>query len=368
MHVVRPAAGGMVTHLRLLCAGLVEQGVEVVLAAPAGFALDSLAVPIHPIPIESRPNPFMDLSAVRQTAALAANAYLLHGHGLRGAWIAAHAARFARKPFIFTAHNLAPANAGFIARVALQFVIRKAAKVICVSNAVAQSLAPFGLQSAFAEVIPNGIDLAPFDETRSRAEVRGNLAISEHAPMVVSVGRLSKEKGFLTLARAACLVLKELPDGLSDVYFVLAGEGPDRGFLEHCVRELEIEDRFKLIGRCEDVPGLLAASDLVAIPSWEEGQGLVALEAMAARRAVVATRVGGLAESVVDGETGRLVARDNPTELVLAIQSLLKDPETTNRMGDAGRKRVENLYTADRMVERTIALYRSVTDEKIKNL
>lgn len=368
LHVARPASGGMVTHLRLLLPRLSERCVRLGVACPESLDRGALggnlgATRVFPAPIRAHPHPADDLRAARIIAGVARGSGgfgLLHGHGLRGAWIAALAARLAGNPFLFTAHNLAPSKAGLLSRLALRFVLRRAAAVICVSEAVAESLVRYGLRAGCARVIPNGIDLAPFDLARDRSEARRELGVEEDAPLVVSVGRLSKEKGFDGLVRAAAILLKERGDAAATTRFLLAGSGPERGPLEAAVAGIGVAERFRLLGRYEDVPGLLCAADVVVIPSLEEGQGLVALEAMAARRPVIASRVGGLSETVVEEATGLFVPAGDGAALAAAIRRLLGDAEARRRMGDAGRERVEALYNADRMAASTLAVFREL--------
>jgi glycosyltransferase involved in cell wall biosynthesis len=112
------------------------------------------------------------------------------------------------------------------------------------------------------------------------------------------------------------------------------------------------------LGYYQDIPDLLRSSEVVVIPSVVEGQGLVALEAMAACKPVVASRVGGLTETVREGVTGLLVPPNDPGALAQALQILLADEALRRRMGTAGRSLVEQEYRVDRMVEQTLALYR----------
>ncbi len=222
-----------------------------------------------------------------------------------------------------------------------------AAAVIAVSHAVADSLIPYGVDCAKITVIPNGLDLTPFDASAQEPPA---------PPQVVAVGRLAPEKGFDVLVEAAPLVLARR----SDTRFVLAGDGPERDRLAEWVAALGMASEFSLIGYSADVPGLLASSTIVTVPSRREGQGLVALEAMAARRPVIASRVGGLVETVEEGKTGLLVRPEDPVELAEGLIRMLEDRAAGLRMGDAGRARVERDYTVDRMVDSTVSLYEKV--------
>jgi len=255
-------------------------------------------------------------------------------------------------PFIFTAHNLTPSTSNPLTKFLLKFVVRRAARVVCISQAVAKSLESYGLSGQKTALIPNGIDLARFDIPR-----QPTLSTYDE-PLIVAVGRLSPEKGFDTLIRAASNVLERFPRAR----FAIAGDGPERENLNQQIKSLGIGENVKLAGRVEDVPSFLHTADIVVIPSLLEGQGIVALEAMAARKPIVASRVGGLAETVEEGVTGILVEPADPGKLAAGIIQLLGSPDQRTAFGEAGRAIVEAKYTADTMVERTIDVYQSVID------
>jgi glycosyltransferase involved in cell wall biosynthesis len=400
----------MVTHLRTLCHWEAQRGIKVTVVAatdfdasaigseseplhdalkpsygelgPCDVGMDSLdveplseeeaaelrdavEVPREPPPpfnvyttdIAASPHPLRDLRAAFAVAkAVAAfRIDLIHGHGLRGAWIAALAGRRARKPFLFTAHNLAPDKSGKLARMALRYVGGRASRIIAVSRAVAESMRPYAPASNI-EVIPNGIDLAPFDHPTDRTALLTSVGVSEIPTHVVAAaGRLAPEKGFHVLIEAVPGVLDRFPGA----HVVIAGEGPERPRLKAMVEERSLHGQVLLPGRVDDVAGLLSMADVVAIPSLSEGQGIVALEAMAARKPVVASRVGGLEETVKSAVTGLLVKPGDPGELAFALCSFLGDPKAREAMGRAGREVVEKEFTADMMVDRTVAVYRS---------
>jgi glycosyltransferase involved in cell wall biosynthesis len=350
----------MRSHLSLLTRGLVERGVGVTVAAPADFQLvdaDPHAARIHQVavPIRARPHPVLDLVAAARVAIRARQADLVHAHGLRVAWITALARRRGGPPVLVTAHNLAPQAPGAVASALLRFTLSRVRRTICVSQAVADSLARFGIVRERTVVIPNGIDLTRFDQPVDAAAVRKRLGVAG-PQLVVAVGRLSPEKGFTILVAAAAQVAERR----QDVVFVLAGEGPTRDALGSEIARCGLQGRFGLAGLVDCVPELVASADLVVVPSLAEGQGIVAVEAMAARRPVVASRVGGLPETVVDGVTGVLVPPGDSAALASAILRLLDAPAERARMGAAGRARAEAEYSGDVMVERTLGVYRDV--------
>jgi glycosyltransferase involved in cell wall biosynthesis len=187
-------------------------------------------------------------------------------------------------------------------------------------------------------VIPLGIDLDRFDVRRAPARIVGNVA------------RLVRQKGQDTLLAAVPLVLERHPD----VRFVIAGDGPLRDELARRAQGLPVE----LLGNRDDVPEQLARFDVFAFPSRFEGLCLAVIEAQAAGVPVVATPVGGIVETVVDGETGTIVPVDDPAALAAGISAMLDDPTRAGAMADAARRRVRELYSVEKMVERTLELYR----------
>jgi glycosyltransferase involved in cell wall biosynthesis len=189
-------------------------------------------------------------------------------------------------------------------------------------------------------VVPLGIDLERFGAARA--------APAGEVSLVGTVGRLAPQKDQETLLEAAALV--------PEARFVLVGDGELRPELERRAAELGIADRVTFTGAREDVPELLASFDVFAHPSLFEGFCLAVLEAQAAGVPVVATPVGGIPETVVDGETGLLVPTRDPTALAAAIRRLLEDREFAQRLADAARRSARR-YSTERMVEETLKVY-----------
>jgi glycosyltransferase involved in cell wall biosynthesis len=175
------------------------------------------------------------------------------------------------------------------------------------------------------------------------------------APIVGVTGALTSEKGHRHLIDAAALVVREVPDAR----FVILGEGDLRPALERQVKDLHLDKHVFLPGFRPDVLAFLRSFDLFVMPSITEGLGTSLLDAMAASKATVATRTGGIPEVVVDGETGLLVPPRDHHALARAIAELLKDGGRRAEMGRAGLERVKRIFSADRMVERTLDVYRA---------
>jgi len=166
---------------------------------------------------------------------------------------------------------------------------------------------------------------------------------------VVTLARLSPQKGIDTLVTAAGLV--------PEAKFLVVGDGPERTALEAQAESLGISSRVSFLGHRRDVPALLASADVFALPSLFEGLPLSVLEAMAAAKPVVASRIGGTDEAVVDGVTGILVPPSDPAALAQAIRTVLADPQLAARMGGAGRARVHEAFTAQAMARGVEAVY-----------
>lgn len=185
-----------------------------------------------------------------------------------------------------------------------------------------------------------------------RAEIRRAVGLPDAGVLILAVGNLYPVKDHATLLRA----LPELPGAR----VAIAGRGDEEPKLRQLAAELGIETRVHLLGLRDDVDRLLAAADLFVQPSRSEGLPLAVLEAMAAGLPVVATQVGGMAEAVVDGETGILVEPARPDELARALRLLLESEALRTRMGRAARARAEAEFSVETMARRYVALYRAL--------
>jgi len=189
-----------------------------------------------------------------------------------------------------------------------------------------------------SHVVPLGIDVERF------ASGRPVLSKPEGRPLIGNVARLAEQKDHRTLLRAAALV--------PEADFVIAGEGQLRGELERAAGP-----NVRLLGPRSDIPDVLASLDVFAFPSLYEGLCLAVLEAQAAGVPVVATAVGGIKETVVQGETGLLVPTRDPEALASAIRRLLEHPDEAARLAAEARGRALERYSEERMVTGTLALY-----------
>jgi glycosyltransferase involved in cell wall biosynthesis len=229
---------------------------------------------------------------------------------------------------------------------------RRADLVIAVSEADRRRLVDVeGLSADKVRVIPNGVPpLFP-----SSRDVRAELGIRSNAPVVVTVAVVRTEKALGNLVRAAAILAPQL----RDLRVLVAGMGPSSQVeeLERLVRELRLEEVVTLLGWRADVPDVLAAADVAVICSDREGQPLALMEYMAAGKAIVATRVGGVSELIEDRAQGLLVPPRDVNALACAIGELLRDPRLREELGRRARERQRTERDFDVMVRRLEALY-----------
>ncbi len=251
--------------------------------------------------------------------------------------------------------NVFRAGRGRRAQIALDnATARLCASFLAVSRSTRDALVRQGYPADRIVVVHNGVDAVP---AAAAAAVRPG-GVAAEATEVLHVGRLAPVKGQRELIEGLALLDR------ADVVAVLVGEDLEQGGayaaeLERRAAALDVGGRVVLAGYRDDVPSLLAGCDLLALPSHVEGLPLVVLEAMAAGKPVVATRVGGTDELVVDGETGLLVEAGDVEGLARALAALADDPALRRRLGEAGRQRVVRQFATSTMVERVLAVYPS---------
>jgi glycosyltransferase involved in cell wall biosynthesis len=244
-------------------------------------------------------------------------------------------------------------------RAAKRLAFRRAAAVTVNSSATERAVRSLTSPRRL-ERIPMGIEVDPPVDSAQVERLR-----SEHrrgdGPLVALVGRVVEEKGVFDLIAAA----DELR---GDVRVVVLGEGQDRARAEAEVRRRGLEEHVRFVGWVDpaDVPAWLAAVDVVAAPSrtapdgWAEAQGLSIVEAMAARRPVVATASGGIGDAVEHEVTGLVVDEGRPDQLAAAIRRLHDDPPLAERLADAGRARAVEGFSADASADAFDALLQEV--------
>lgn len=243
---------------------------------------------------------------------------------------------------------------------------RLCARVVTVSDDTRASLVRQGYPERLVETVPNGIGLGGVaDDLARRAAVREELGLAADAQVVVEVARLCDVKGQRELIGATALLAESHPA----LRLVLVGRDLEQGgayeeSLRRQATELEIDDRVVFAGYRGDAGAVMAAADVLALPSTIEGMPLVVLEAMARSRPIVATPVGGTPEVIVDGETGLLVPPGDPPALAAAVRRLLDDPAGAERIGRAGRARIEERFSEEAMVARILAIYDEVAHSR----
>ncbi len=233
--------------------------------------------------------------------------------------------------------------------------LRRADRIIAISQAVRRFL--IDVEKADAgkiDVVPYGIDAGARARNAHPGAFRRAIG-ARSEPIVGFAGRLTRQKGVDVLLRAFARVEAAHPEAR----LVLAGDGPDRPALEQLARSLGLK-RAMFLGWRSDVADIMADFSLLAVPSRWEGFGLVALEAMALGKPVVAARVSALPEIVMPEETGLLVSSGSEAELAEALLSLISDPPRAERMGKAGRARVLLEFPVNKMAKRTAEIYAAV--------
>jgi glycosyltransferase involved in cell wall biosynthesis len=296
-----------------------------------------------------------DPSAVRQIARAIRSwdADVVHAHLGYSATLAPVAARLTGRGSVATLHHV-PEDEPLRERVKERLALESAGRLgalVFVSDASRRAFAARYPERGSWHTVHNGVDL-----TRFRPEPKvpaAGLAIPATAPTVAIVAALRGPKGHDVALEAWPKVLSSVPEAR----LLIVGEGDRRPALEEQTRALGLQERVVFAGIRDDVPELLRAADVVALPSYTEALPTVMIEAAASGRPVVATTVGGTPEVVEDGRTGLLVREGDPEAFGEAVVRLLADPALRESMGRAARARAEALFDADRWAVRLRTIY-----------
>ncbi len=346
-----------------LCAELGAAGYRAVLVPliepdGTGSALRTagrdLGLPVRPLHLAGR----FDLRAAAMLRRLAAaeGAIVLHGHDYKSNVLV----QLARAPDtwrVATLHGRVGTDWKLRLYESIEArLVRRFDRVVCVSAAMRAAETRGDYSPA---LVPNGIDVAPFrDAPAPDPGLKATLGLPSDATVIGSIGRLSAEKGFDVLLRAAAALAAERPT----LHVLLVGEGPQRPALSDLAASLGLGDRVHMPGLRTDTPVIYRLFDVFLMPSHREGLPLVLLEALASGTATVATPVGGIRDVLGAGEgEGMPVALTAPPgdapALAGAVARLLADPELRRRLGRAGRERVAAHFSRAAMARATASLY-----------
>lgn len=316
---------GVTTYLLHVLPLLAAAGVDLTvcfLRQPHAAAEEMRARGIHPV--------FLDAGKWDPTVALRVAALgrrkrvrLLHATGVKGTLVARIAARLIGARTLLHVHDLNDPGAALSALQRL--VAQPADAAVCVSEAVRElTVTRYRVARERVRIARNGIplELLRGAATAARSRVLEELGIEPVRPVLAMIGRLHAVKGH----RDLLAMLPEIVRGCPRALLLVIGDGPERPACEALARSLGMSGHVRFLGRRSDVPRLLAAIDLVLMPSRSEGLGLAAIEAVAAGRPVIAFAVGGLPEVVVDGVNGRLVRSGDHQAFASAVVETLRDP------------------------------------------
>lgn len=258
-------------------------------------------------------------------------------------------------PRVFTNHSSMFLDAYYARELRkLRFYLGHADWIIAPSHELVEA-SHFLLGPERCSYIPNAVDPEQFSPALASAEVRRRFGIPENAPLVVTARRLVPKCGVIYLAQAAERILSEAPQ----TRILIVGDGPERPGVEAEIDKPACRGKVVLAGSLPntEMPAILASSDVAALPSLLEATSIFGLEAMACECAIVGTRVGGIPEIVDEGRTGLLIPPREPAAMAEAVVSLVRDPGRLEAFKKAGRQRVLDHFTWDRVAEQTAEVY-----------
>jgi glycosyltransferase involved in cell wall biosynthesis len=231
--------------------------------------------------------------------------------------------------------------------------LRSADRVVTVCQAFMPRLAACGVTPGRTRILHNSaMPVSPVSPTE-RAEIRGRLGIGTHEAMVLTIGRLSKEKGHADLLRA----LQQLRSIDRKWKLVIVGMGPELDMLRRLARSLSLSERVIFAGSHADVRSFYGTADVFVLPSLSEGSSNVLLEAMAAKTPIAATKAGGNPEIVLHNETGLLAPIGDPQRLAKVIAQLLEAPDLASRFAEAGFARATHEFSVEQYRRRLLGYY-----------
>ena len=325
---------------------------------------------IHIPAMRRSPHPIRDFQALWQIMKIIrkGNYDLVHTHTSKAGFLGRIAAKLCKVPAVVHSPHGTVLDGYFSSFITKLYAFMEritapmAHRIICLTTReIDQYLdAKIGTREQYTYIY-NGIDIQAYAKaTKSAYDMRQELGLSNDAIVCITVGRLVPVKGQDDLINAFADVVKKTPNA----HLLIVGEGELHDALLGLTQKNNITDNVHFLGWRNDVANLLGTSDIFALPSLNEGLGLVLIEAMAQKLPAVATRVGGVPEVIIENETGILVPAQSPTELSKALNQLIDDSALRTKIGEAGYQRAIAHFSIESTVEQTENIYRTLTGAK----
>ncbi|MHB8771650.1 MAG: glycosyltransferase [Syntrophales bacterium] len=292
--------------------------------------------------------------------------HIVHGQGARAEFYARLAARFAGgKPYVSTVavpvegYDVGPMRR-LLYRGVDRFSENYVSQFIVVSDSLVKAMIHrHGVAQEKVTKIYNGIETdtyQPNGQSANRRRIREGFRISDKEILIGAVGRLTWPKGFEFFLRAIPHIVLALPNSR----FLLVGEGALRHDLEALVKSLDLQNRVLLTGQRADIRDILAALDIIVVPSLQEGFPVLTLEAMAMEKPIVATAIDGIMEQITNDVEGLLVAPKNALSIAQGVIRLVDDTSYARSLGKNARVRVVRDFSIEKMIVETIKVYETL--------
>jgi len=317
-------------------------------------------LPVIPIKIGNE----LDIAAVLRLACAMKRrkCRLVHFHDAHSITVGSTAASIAKVPLRIISRRVDfQLKSNYFSRVKY---MKNIDVIIAVSEGVQKVLVDGGVNPGIIRVIPDGIDFAPYEKAVSSDYLRRELSCAPDDFLVGIVAHLANHKGHKYLIQAT----KILKEAAPKIKVIIVGEGPLKMELNRQVKETHVEDMVFFLGFREDIPQILSSLDLFVLSSYLEGMGSILMDAMACRLPIVATKVGGIPEVVIQGETGLLVPPRMPSALAKAILEIYNDRTLASRFGERGYEIVHQKFSAESMADKIINVYEALAWKKGINI
>ena len=279
---------------------------------------------------------------------------IIHSHGYKANFYALLATLIKNVSLIATCHPWIKINL----KVKIyswfdKLLLNRFNRIVVISEEIKQDILKSGVSENKVTVIDNGIDISRFSNKHKSNDFLKEYNIKPAKKIIGTIGRLSEEKGQKFFIEAAKVLLEKYPD----LFFMIVGDGPLKEELQTKALHYRIQDHLIFTGISDNIPKILAGMDIFVLPSLTEGLPMVLLEAMAAKKPIIATDVGAIPRVISDRKSGHLIKPGNTNELIEALTILLNDQSYTSRIAQNGYETAINKYSAKEMTKKYVEIY-----------